>query len=215
MVEKQMIRRGRKFQQVCEGARKIFLRDGYEGASVDDISRAAGVSKATLYSYFPHKQLMFQQILENEIDRAEQQQAEIPGSDLPPDQGLPAILHVMVRDALSEAQIAAFRLSVAEARHFPRHARKYHDRVLSRRGAALVAYLEHWVAKGALRIADIQLAADHLWHLTAGALSQRAALLPDDIIDDALIQRTCARVVAPFLRACATGRGVPHVAAAQ
>ena len=36
------IARGRKFQQVLEGARAIFLRDGFEGASVDDIAREAG-----------------------------------------------------------------------------------------------------------------------------------------------------------------------------
>ncbi len=46
----QDIRRGRKFEQVLAGARDIFLRDGFDGASVDDIARAAGVSKATLYS---------------------------------------------------------------------------------------------------------------------------------------------------------------------
>lgn len=210
MIEKQMVRRGRKFQQVCEGAREIFLRDGYEGASVDDISRAAGVSKATLYNYFPHKELIFKQILENEIDRAEQQQARIAGSDLPPEQGLAAILQALARDAVSEVQTAAFRLSIAEARHFPRQARSYHDRVLSRRGAVLVAYLEHWVAQEALRIADIQMAADHLWQLTAGMLSQRAALLPDDDIDDAMIARTCARVVGPFLRVCAPANSLRH-----
>jgi len=53
------IKRGRKFDQVLSGARDVFLRDGFEGASVDDIARAAGVSKATLYSYFPDKRLLF------------------------------------------------------------------------------------------------------------------------------------------------------------
>ena len=50
--------KGRKFTQVLEGARTVFLRDGFEGASVDDIAREAGVSKATLYSYFPEKKMM-------------------------------------------------------------------------------------------------------------------------------------------------------------
>ena len=53
------IKRGRKFDQVLEGARTVFLRDGYSGASVDDIATEAGVSKATLYSYFPDKQILF------------------------------------------------------------------------------------------------------------------------------------------------------------
>ncbi|MEM8656124.1 MAG: TetR family transcriptional regulator, partial [Pseudomonadota bacterium] len=37
-------RKGRKFDQVLEGAREVFMADGFEGASVDDIARAAGVS---------------------------------------------------------------------------------------------------------------------------------------------------------------------------
>ncbi|MDO6523978.1 helix-turn-helix domain-containing protein, partial [Shimia thalassica] len=41
-----VMRRGRKFDQVIDGARDVFLRDGFEGASVVDIARAAGVSKA-------------------------------------------------------------------------------------------------------------------------------------------------------------------------
>ena len=43
-------RKGRKFDQVINGARNIFLSQGFEGASVDVIARQAGVSKATLYS---------------------------------------------------------------------------------------------------------------------------------------------------------------------
>ena len=54
-----VVKQGRKFDQVLDGARKVFMRDGFEGASVDDIVREAGVSKATLYSYFPDKRLLF------------------------------------------------------------------------------------------------------------------------------------------------------------
>ena len=54
-----VVKQGRKFDQVLDGARKVFMRDGFEGASVDDIAREACVSKATLYSYFPDKRLLF------------------------------------------------------------------------------------------------------------------------------------------------------------
>jgi len=38
---------------VLKGAHKVFLRDGFERAAVDDIARQAGVSKATIYADFP------------------------------------------------------------------------------------------------------------------------------------------------------------------
>ena len=69
MGKQEIIRKGRKFDQVLEGARSVFLRDGFEGASVDDIARAAGVSKATLYSYFPDKRLLFLEVARCECNR--------------------------------------------------------------------------------------------------------------------------------------------------
>ena len=56
------VRKGRKFDQVLAGARDVFMADGFEGASVDAIARVAGVSKATLYSYFPDKRLLFMEV---------------------------------------------------------------------------------------------------------------------------------------------------------
>ena len=56
------IRRGRKFDQVLAGARTVFMQDGFEGASVDDIARKAGVSKATLYAYFPNRHALVAEV---------------------------------------------------------------------------------------------------------------------------------------------------------
>ena len=69
MIDRQRVRIGRKFAQVSEGAKEIFLRDGFSGTSVDDIAAAARVSKATLYSYFADKRLMFEEAMQNERQR--------------------------------------------------------------------------------------------------------------------------------------------------
>src|SRR6056297_2805384 len=63
------IKKGRKFDQVLEGAREVFMRDGFDGANVDDIARVAGVSKATLYNYFSDKRLLFSEVARIECDR--------------------------------------------------------------------------------------------------------------------------------------------------
>ena len=65
----QHIRKGRKFDQVLAGARAVFMADGFEGASVDEIARVAAVSKATLYSYFPDKRLLFMEVANAECQR--------------------------------------------------------------------------------------------------------------------------------------------------
>ena len=56
--------KGRKAEQLMRGARKVFMERGYEGASVDEIAKAAGASKATLYSYFPDKRQLFEAVVQ-------------------------------------------------------------------------------------------------------------------------------------------------------
>ncbi len=48
-----------KRQQIMDGARRVFLEHGFDGASIGDIVRAAGVSKGTIYAYFPSKEKLF------------------------------------------------------------------------------------------------------------------------------------------------------------
>ncbi len=89
------VTRGRKFLQVLEGARTIFLRDGFEGAAVDDIAREAGVSKATLYSYFPDKRVMFMEVFRNELAREAADASALIEVDLPVEQVLPFIVQIV------------------------------------------------------------------------------------------------------------------------
>jgi AcrR family transcriptional regulator len=43
---------GTKRRQIMDGAREVFLAQGFDGASMGEIARQAGVSKGTLYVYF-------------------------------------------------------------------------------------------------------------------------------------------------------------------
>src|ERR671929_2429887 len=56
-----------KRRQILEGARKVFMDLGFDGASMGEIARAAGVSKGTLYVYFEDKCRLFEAIVETEI----------------------------------------------------------------------------------------------------------------------------------------------------
>ena len=49
-----------KRRQILEGARAVFMAAGFDGASMGEIARAAGVSKGTLYVYFDSKEDLFE-----------------------------------------------------------------------------------------------------------------------------------------------------------
>ncbi len=119
------IRKGRKYDQVIDGARTVFLRDGFDGASVDDIARAAGVSKATLYSYFPDKQLLFMEVARLQC----QEQAEEAITHL--DRSLDSET-LMVQAGISFLDIVFSpmaiehcRICIAEAERFPALAEEF------------------------------------------------------------------------------------------
>src|SRR5579863_3533030 len=59
-----------KRRQIVDGARAVFLSAGFDGASMNDVARAAGVSKGTLYAYFSSKEEMFEAIIRGEYAQA-------------------------------------------------------------------------------------------------------------------------------------------------
>ncbi len=120
------IRRGRKYDQVLDGARRVFLRDGFDGASVDDIAREAGVSKATLYSYFPDKRLLFTEICNREC-RLQTEEAEAAMEyDAPVEALLTYAAERIAGFLMSDFGRNMFRLVVAEGQRFPEIGRAFY-----------------------------------------------------------------------------------------
>jgi len=56
----------KKYHQILEGARKVFLAKGFDAASMNDIAKVAGVSKGTLYVYFESKERLFLDLIAEE-----------------------------------------------------------------------------------------------------------------------------------------------------
>ncbi len=167
-------RRGRKFDQVLDGARQVFMTQGFEAASVDEIARAAGVSKATLYSYFPDKAQLFVAVVRNECNRqAETAVADIP-RDAAPEQVLEQVARHIVGFVLSDFAQAVFRVCMSESERFPELARAFYDSGPRLGHDRISEYLTEAVAAGKLHIDDIPLAADQFAELCKTQLWMRA-----------------------------------------
>jgi AcrR family transcriptional regulator len=52
-----------KREQILAGAQRVFLHEGFAAASTDTLAREAGVSKRTLYAYYPSKEELFADVL--------------------------------------------------------------------------------------------------------------------------------------------------------
>lgn len=166
-------KKGRKFDQVLEGARSVFLADGFEGASVDDIAKAAGVSKATLYSYFPDKRYLFTQVAKAECAR----QADLVIERIDTNAPVKNILHQIATEMLefitSDFGKQIFRICVAESHRFPELGCEFYESGPLLVRNRLKDFFAEAVAQGALKIDDLDFAAEQFHALCKADLFHR------------------------------------------
>ncbi|MEQ8406957.1 MAG: TetR/AcrR family transcriptional regulator [Gammaproteobacteria bacterium] len=60
---------------IVRAALKVFDRDGFEGARIEDVAREAEIAKGTVYLYFPNKQALLEgvvhEVISPEVDEVE------------------------------------------------------------------------------------------------------------------------------------------------
>lgn len=193
------VRVGRKYKQVLDGARQVFMRDGFEGASVDDIARAAGVSKATLYSYFRDKRLLFSEVARGECKRqADAAVAQIDRS-APPAEVLRQAGRHMLRFFLSPYGLAVYRIAVAESERFPELGRAFYLSGPKLAQEAMTDYFAEAAAAGLLVIPDPVLAANQFSELCRAELFPRYLFGMQTSFTEAEIDRVVDGAVQMFM----------------
>ncbi len=184
---------------MLSGAREVFLRDGFEGASVDDIARQAGVSKATLYSYFPDKRLLFMEVASAQC-RAQANDA-LMTMDLsaPPRIVLGQAGRMFLTFLFSDMGQRMFRICVAESDRFPEIGREFYQSGPMVMRHAVIEYLSAALARGELKIDDMALAADQFAELCKADLHPRLMFGIQSSVSDEEISRIVDGAVETFM----------------
>ena len=147
-----------KRRQILDGARKVFMDLGFDGASMGEIARAAGVSKGTLYVYFADKNRLFETIVEEEsLEQGKLAFNFDPARDVTTTlmEFGQAYIQVLCRPGGG----SAIRTVMAIAERMPEVGRRYYERVLEKTISRLAAYLDARISFKDLAIKDTQLAA--------------------------------------------------------
>jgi len=158
-----------KRRQILDGARKVFMDLGFDGASMGEIARAAQVSKGTLYVYFADKCALFEAILEQEALQYGQVVFNFdPGRDAETTlkEFGRAYIHLLCRPGGG----SAIRTVMAIAERMPDVGRRYYARVLDKTINRLSDYLKAHAASGDLTIDDCDLAASQFMELCKASL---------------------------------------------
>jgi AcrR family transcriptional regulator len=179
--EEECIRRGRpaagqdpvKRKQIIEGARRVFINMGFDAASMNDITREAGVSKGTIYVYFANKEELFEALIEEERGSIFKNLYETL------EQGTP-LRETLVRFAMglsfkltSPNVVLAQRTVIGASERIPELGRRFYERGPKRGREHFVKYLEKAIAQGLLDIPDLELAGYQFTEVsTAGLFRQ-------------------------------------------
>lgn len=193
------LKKGRKYDQVLDGAREVFLREGFEGASVDQIARDAGVSKATLYSYFPDKQALFMAVLTSQCQRQSDQTMGIEILQRPVPEALQSIALSFVNFLMSDFSIQVFRVCVAESTRFPDLGRAFYESGPKQVLDQIATYLGSDKVAQDLDIDDPYMAADQFLQLCRADMLLRRILNVDTDASPEMMDRIARETVATFL----------------
>jgi AcrR family transcriptional regulator len=148
-----------KRRQILDGARKVFMDLGFDGASMGEIARSAGVSKGTLYVYFADKNRLFEAI----VEETALEQGEIAFFDFDASGDAATTLRefaaAYIGMLLRPEGGSAIRTVMAIAERMPEVGRRYYERVLQKTIDRLADHLGVHEKAGKLVIDDRELAA--------------------------------------------------------
>jgi AcrR family transcriptional regulator len=148
-----------KRRQIMEGARTVFLASGFDGASMNDVARAAGVSKGTLYVYFNSKEQLFEALIREERRQQAERLTEL-AMDSPDVRDVLLKFGCRLIEMMSRPDtLAQVRTVIAASAKFPQLGRAFYQAGPCFGAGRLSDYMRRMNDEGVLRIADIDRAA--------------------------------------------------------
>ena len=199
---------GAKRRQVMDGARAAFLSAGFDGASMNDIARAAGVSKGTLYAYFDSKEQLFEALIREDKEQQAERLCVFPREGGDPAALLGEFGRRMVEMTMRPEAVAQVRVVIAATARFPQLGRAFYDAGPRYGVQMLAAQLGAFARAGALEIVDAEAAAGQFINLCCSDFHKRVLFGVVDSVAPAEIDAAVDAAVEVFLKAYRPSRPI-------
>ena len=136
--------------RILDAAQRVFLKRGYQSASLDEIAETAPASKPTIYAHFPGKEALFEAVVARVIEGLTDFEGFAPKGRSVQDRL--ASLGIEVVQRFIDETIGITRATIAEADRFPALSRQVHEHGRDRAAAAVSHVLNdatHTLSRGA------------------------------------------------------------------
>ncbi|PWC53051.1 TetR family transcriptional regulator [Azospirillum sp. TSH7] len=143
-------------QEIVAAAMDVFAERGFAAARLEEVASRAGVSKGTLYLYFPSKDELFKAVIRAAIlPNLQQAEALVAAAGGPCFPVLERLLRMVARLIATTRMAVIPRLVIAEAGNFPELAAFYHREVIRRGFGVLAALLRRGIDSGEFRPVEV------------------------------------------------------------
>ncbi|WP_154675151.1 aldo/keto reductase [Parafrankia elaeagni] len=162
-------------ERLRRAAVDTFLEHGYDGATMEAVARAAGVTKSTLYSRYPDKRTLFIAVSSWALTRQERDTRVL--EPLPDD--LAAALTLIARAILARSVdpdiVRLSRMAIAESPRFPEFAVSSQATTWSPRIQVIIDLLHARERVGDVTVPDVALAAEQFFAMVGAMPAWLAA----------------------------------------
>jgi TetR/AcrR family transcriptional regulator of autoinduction and epiphytic fitness len=180
-------------------AEKVFVEQGYNAASMDEVAQDAGMSKRTLYQLFDTKEALFAAVITDRM-QALSEGAEKGAGARPLKEAVIDYLSEAARFILSPRHVALFRVLIGEAWRAPGMAQAFDHACAGRGKSVLARWLAQEVEAGRLDLDDPVQAAGMLFGMVVGEPHHRMLIGEGKPPSRAAIEARVRKAVDIFLQ---------------
>jgi len=142
-------------QQLLEAALELFVEKGFAATRSEEVAVRAGVSKGTLYLYFPSKEELLKAVIRHTLASEIQAGAEMAAAHT--GSASERLVDVMTHwwsKILSSPASGVFKLVITEVRNFPEIAQFYFEEVIQPGTAIISQLIRKGIEAGEFRPVD-------------------------------------------------------------
>jgi AcrR family transcriptional regulator len=138
--------------EILEAALKVFAEKGYAAARMEDIAARAGVTKGTIYLYFPSKEDVFKALARQHVGSTIAQATGVAEHYEGTVRDFLALMLGMMAEKLEHSHLAVFpKIIIAESGNFPELARFWRTEVIDKVMGMASTVIARGIARGELR----------------------------------------------------------------
>jgi AcrR family transcriptional regulator len=139
-------------QELLDAALALFVEKGFSATRSDEVAVRAGVSKGTLYLYYPSKEELLKAVIQQNLGQLIAEGSSIVDDFEGPTAELLALLMRIWWDRVGNTPAGAIhKIMMSEVRNFPEIAQFYRDEVIRPASDLLVRTLKRGVQRGEFR----------------------------------------------------------------